>query len=243
MRYNVRLYSYNVYCPTTPSSHTLNISPPPTNYLPPPHRPRLPLPLTLTRPLMKNTSIVNRPYILLPHPPIFRPKHQIRRHPLKHRAAPPNWITHIPLPLNLVHQRPDVQIILAVRILCENILKLLRPEAPLGIKRVAVGAVLGAVDARQVDAETRVREPGGGGGVGEVEVDYYEGDGGEDDAETEVVEPNIGVAGPQDAVAIAIEELAVLLQHGLVPVLFGPVAIGRAVRLVVSGGDVGAGQA
>jgi hypothetical protein len=43
--------------------------------------------------------------------------------------------------------------------------------------------VLGAIDGGQVDAEERVREPGGGCRVGEVDVDDVEGDEGEEDVE------------------------------------------------------------
>lgn len=57
-----------------------------------------------------------------------------------------------------------------IRILCEDVLELLRPEAALTVVRVGVGAVFGPVDVKQVDAEEGVREPGGRGGVGEVDV-------------------------------------------------------------------------
>lgn len=51
------------------------------------------------------------------------------------------------------------------------------------------------------------------------------------------------VAGPQDAVAVPVEVLAVLLQHSLVPVARGPAIIRGAVRLVVCGSDVCACEA
>lgn len=189
---------------------------------------------------MENTPIINRPNILFPHFAILRPQHKIRRHPLKHRSTPANRIRDIPLPLDLLHQRPNRQIILPVRILCEDVLELLRPEPALRVVRVRVGAVLCAVDVGQVDAEEGVGEPGGRGGVREVDVDYEERKGREQDPEAEVVEPDKGVAGPEDAVAVAVEEFAVLLEHGLVAVLLSPVAVGGAVGFVVGGGDVGA---
>jgi hypothetical protein len=71
-------------------------------------------------------------------------------------------------------------------------------------------------------------------------VDDEERERGEDYAESEIVEADEGVRRPQNAVAVAVEELAVLLQNGLMPVLLGPVAFGGAIGLVVGCGDVGA---
>jgi len=51
------------------------------------------------------------------------------------------------------------------------------------------------VDVRDVDSEEGVREvvAGGEGWVGEVGVDYEDGDEGEDEAEAEAVEAKVGV--------------------------------------------------
>ncbi|KAF1357578.1 hypothetical protein EJ07DRAFT_157577 [Lizonia empirigonia] len=147
---------------------------------------------------------MHRPNILLPDPP-SRPKHQIRHHP-SNTAPPANQIAHIPLRHNLLHQSPNIQILRRAHTLRKH------PAAGTGpgVERAAVG---GAVDARWVDAETWVGEPGGGGWVGDRE----------------------------DAVAVAVEEFAVLLEYGLVAVVFGPGAGGRAVGFGVGGGDGGAG--
>lgn len=66
---------------------------------------------------------------------------------------------------------------------------------------------------------------------------------GEDHAEPEIVEANKGIARPENTIAVAVEELAVLLEYRLVAVLLGPVAFGCAVGLVVGCSDVGAGKA
>lgn len=192
---------------------------------------------------MENTPIIHAPDILLAHLPVLGPKHDIRGHPLKRRAAPANRIAHIALPPDLVEQRPDGEIVCAARVLGEHVLELLRAEAALRVVRVAVGAVLGAVNVVQVDAEKRVWQPRGRGRVGEVDVDYDEGEEGQDHAEAQVVEADVRVARPEDAVAVAVEVLAVLLQDGLVAVPLGPVVFGGAVGRGVGGGDVGAREA
>lgn len=192
---------------------------------------------------MENTPIVDPANILLPHPPVLRPKHQIRRQPLETRSAPANRITDIPLPFNLLKQRPDSKMIRAVGVLCKDVLKLLRSKATLRIIRVRVGPVFRAVDVDEVDAEERIGEPGRRRRVGEVDVDYYHGEGGEDKAEAEVVEADEGVRGPEDAVAVAVEVFAVLLEDGLVAVLLRPGAFGGAGGVCVGCCDVGAGEA
>ena len=82
-----------------------------------PHGPRLPLPIAIPRPLVEQTAIVNRPDILLPHLAILRPQHEVCRHPLENRASPSNRIADIPLPFDLLEQRPNSKIIRTVRVL------------------------------------------------------------------------------------------------------------------------------
>lgn len=130
-----------------------------------------------------------------------------------------------------------------IRILRKDILELLRSKSALGVIRIAITPMLRAIDIDQVDAEQRVRQPGVGRWVREVDVDDEQRECAQDHTETQVVEPDEGVARPQDAVPVPIEVLAVLLQHGLVPVALCPVAFGGAVGLVVGCGDVGAGEA
>ena len=65
----------------------------------------------------------------------------------------------------------------------------------------------------------------------------------QEEAEAQVVKTHEGIAGPQDAVAVAVKVLAVLLQHRLVPVARGPAVIRSAIGLVVRGSDVCACEA
>lgn len=69
------------------------------------------------------------------------------------------------------------------------------------------------------------------------------GDDGQHDAEAHAVEADECVVGRDDAVAVLVEEINMLLEHGLVRVLFRPLIICRTVWLVVCGGEVGAGGA
>ena len=71
--------------------------------------------------------------------------------------------------------------------------------------------MLRAVDVHKVDAEEGIGKPGVARGVGEIDVNDEEGDGGENHAETEVVEADESVGGPENAVAVAVEVFAVLL--------------------------------
>ena len=66
---------------------------------------------------MEQTAIVNRPDILLPHLAVLRPQHKVCRHPFENRASPSNRIADIPLPLDLLEQRPNSKIIRTVRVL------------------------------------------------------------------------------------------------------------------------------
>jgi hypothetical protein len=52
------------------------------------------------------------------------------------------------------------------------------------------------------------------------------------------VEAAVGVEGPEDAVVVCVEEVAVLLEDGLVRVLGAPVVFCGAVGLFVGCGDV-----
>ncbi len=71
--------------------------------------------------------------------------------------------------------------------------------------------MFGFVDVGCVDAEEWVGEPGGHGRVGEVEVDDYGCDGGEDPIEADFVEADERVERPDHAVMVGIEEIEVLL--------------------------------
>lgn len=86
-----------------------------------------------------------------------------------------------------------------------------------------------AVHVHHVDAEQRIRQPPGSCGVREVNVDDERGDEREDDAEAEAVEADVCVGGPDDAVAVLVEEVDVLLQDGLVRVFGSPIVFECAV--------------
>ena len=73
-------------------------------------------------------------------------------------------------------------------------------------------------------------------------MDDEQREGGEDHAEPEIVEADKCIARPENTITVAVEELAVLLEHGLVAVLLGPVAFDCAVGFVVGCSDVGAGE-
>ena len=103
--------------------------------------------------------------------------------------------------------------------------------------------MLGAINVHQINPEQRVRKPATARRVGEVDMDDEQREGGENYAESEIVEADKCIARPENTIAVAVEELAVLLEHGLVAVLLGPVAFGCAVGFVVGCSDVGAGKA
>ena len=68
-----------------------------------------------------------------------------------------------------------------------------------------------AMHVLQEEAEIRVGQPAWTGRVGEVDVDDEHGEGGEEESQSQAVEAGECVAGPENAVAVAVEEVAVLL--------------------------------
>ncbi|EHK97539.1 hypothetical protein M7I_6692 [Glarea lozoyensis 74030] len=122
----------------------------------------------------------------------------------------------------------------------------------------AVTSVFGFMHILQIDPEEGVREPGRGGGIGEIGVDDEDGEEREQDVEADAVEADVGVLRPDDAVVVAVEEIAVLLEdlsceiegviglegtHALVAVFGGPVVFGGSFGVVFCYGDVGSGSA
>lgn len=96
------------------------------------------------------------------------------------RRAPTNGIRIEPLPLHIIRHLPKSNpLLITTRILRENILELLRHEAPFRVVSTGVRAVLVFVDVRDVDAKERIGKDGGRGRVGEVGVDDYEGEEGD----------------------------------------------------------------
>jgi hypothetical protein len=189
---------------------------------------------------IKDTPVKRRPNILLHASPVLRPQHQPRRPPLKRRSSPPNRITDIPLSAQHIDALPKRNILLPARILAEYLLKLLRDKPSFVVVRARVASVFCAMHVLQVYSEERIGEPARCRGIREVDVDDERGDEREDNAETEPVEPNVRVRRPDDAVAVLVKEVAVLLQDGLVRVLFRPVVGEGAVGHFVGRRDVDA---
>jgi len=102
----------------------------------------------------------------------------------------------------------------------------------------AVGAMLILVNVGDVHAEKGVRKPGRQRRIGKVGMDHKDGDKGEDDAETELVEAAERILGPYDPVVIRIEEVAVLLQNGLMGVVLVPFLVRCPFRLGFRGCNV-----
>lgn len=96
------------------------------------------------------------------------------------------------------------------------------------------------MNARDPHAEEGVREPGRARRVREVDVDDEGREDAEEEVEAELLEPDEGVRGPEDAVAVAVEEVAVLLEDRFVRVLLGPVFVGCPVGVFSVWGNVGA---
>lgn len=78
------------------------------------------------------------------------------------------------------------------------------PAPALRVVHLAVAAVLGAVHVLHVDAEQRVGDPGGRGGVGEGEVDEGACQAGDDVAEAQAAEADEGVPRRDDAVVVPV---------------------------------------
>ena len=92
--------------------------------------------------------------------------------------------------------------------------------------------MLGLVHVLDVEAEERVGDPRVAGDVREVAVDEEHGEQAEGEPKAQGVEAPEGVERPDDAVAVGVEELAVLLDDGLVRVRVSPAggALGRVRR-------------
>jgi hypothetical protein len=143
---------------------------------------------------------------------------------LENGATPTDGIRNIPLSLDHIGQIPKRQIIPPIPKLRKNILKLLRQETAFMIIRAGITSMLRLVRIHEEEAEKGVREPARACGVGEVDVDDEHGDEGEDVVEAQAVEPDEGVLRPENAVVVAVEEVAVLLDYALVRVFSRPVA-------------------
>lgn len=130
---------------------------------------------------------------------------------LKNESTPSNRIVDIPLP----HQRPPEishsQILPPLSVLCKNLLKLGWDEAALGIVRACITAMPRTMHVLQEEAEIRVWQPAGTCWVREVDVDDEHGEGREEESQTQAIESGECVAGPENAVTVTVEEVAVLL--------------------------------
>lgn len=74
-----------------------------------------------------------------------------------------------------------------------------------------VTSMFGAVNILEKKSEERVGQPPGLRRVRKVDVDDEHGDEAGENVEAESVEPDEGVLRPEDAVVVAVEEVAVLL--------------------------------
>jgi hypothetical protein len=162
----------------------------------------------------------------------------IARLTLENGATPTNRIRNVPLSLNHIGQIPESQIIPPIPKLRKDILKLLGQETPFMIERAGITPMLRLVRIHEEEAEKGIGKPAGACGVGEVDVDDEDGDEGEDVVEAEAVEPDEGVLWPENAVVVAVEEVAVLLYYALVRVFTRPVALCAAFGFLCGWGEV-----
>lgn len=137
--------------------------------------------------------------------------HVATKRTFQNTRAPPKKIPHHALALPKVPQIRQIQTALRPLIVFrEDILERLRLEAPLVIVRRAVAAVLVLVHARRVDAEEGVGEEPRHRRVGQVAVDQERGEDGERDVPAEAAAAKVGVARPDDAVAVLVPVVDVL---------------------------------
>jgi hypothetical protein len=147
---------------------------------------------------------------------------------LENRTTPTNWIRHIALSFQHIDRVPECKVIPPIRVLCEYFFKLLRDISALVIIRSRISSMFRPVHVLEIYPEQRVGQPSIRSWVREVDV-YDKGcDNGQQDAEAEAVEPNEGVIRRHHAVAVLVEEVAMLLQHRLVCVFLGPAVGERA---------------
>lgn len=129
------------------------------------------------------------------------------------------------MPLPKVPQIRQVQTpLVALVVFGEDVLEVLRLEAPLIVVRHAVAAMFVLIHARGVDAKEGVGQPARHGRVGEVAVDEDGGDEGEEDVPAEGAAAGVGVLRPDDAVVVLVPVFDVLdhdLQSGVCKRLFG----------------------
>jgi hypothetical protein len=142
------------------------------------------------------------------------------------------------LSLDHIGEIPESQVIPPIPKLRKDILKLLRQETSFMIIRAGVTPMLRLVRIYEKEAEKRIGKPAGACGVGEVDVDDEDGDEGEDIVEAETVESDEGVLWPENAVVVAVEEVAVLLYYTLVRVFSRPVALCAAFGFLCGWGEV-----
>jgi hypothetical protein len=187
---------------------------------------------------VEQAPIIDSPHILLQDPAVLGPEHEIRGGPFKDCATPSNWIRDVALSLDHVDNVPPREVIASIGILCKDLLKLLGHEAPLVVVGACVAAVLCAIDLLEVDTEEGIGNPRGARRPREVDVDDEEGDGREDDAEAQTMEPHECVLRPQNTVVVPVEEVAVLLEDGLVGMFLGPVVGRRALGCLYGRGKI-----
>jgi hypothetical protein len=148
----------------------------------------------------------------------------------KNRTTPANRIRHIALPLEHIHGIPKRQVIPPLRILCENLLELLRNIPALIIIGPGITSMFRPMHILQIDPEQRIRQPRVRRRVREIDVYDESRDDREQDAKAQPVEADERVVRRDDTVAVLVEEVAVLLQDGLVCMFLGPVVGERAER-------------
>lgn len=86
------------------------------------------------------------------------------------------------------------------------------------------------VDVLDEHAEERIRKPARARRVRKIPVNDEYSNPRKDDAEAEAMKPYECILWPDNAIVVAIEEVAVLLQDSLVRVLFGPVVVCGTLR-------------
>ena len=153
-------------------------------------------------------------------------------------ATPPNRVRNVSLSLDNIGQIPKRQVIPPVTIFCEDILELLRQEAPFVVIRARITPVLCLMRIYKVKTKKRIRKPAWACRVREVDMDDQDCDEGQDHVEAQTVEPDECVLRPENPVVVAIEKVAVLLDHALMRVFPRPIVLCAAFRLLRRGCEV-----
>lgn len=154
--------------------------------------------------------------------------------------TPPDRIQDDPLAFQPIPYIPHGQAVSASTIFGEEILEFLRQKTPFAVVCARIGSMLGFVDLVEVDAEQRVRNETGTGRIGEERVDDEDGEDADQDVEADGVETVVGVARPDDAVAIAVKEIAMLLQDCLMRMSPGPIEVFGTLGVGRRGRSIGA---